>query len=172
MTSISTNTSLREFALCKRTVLLARARWSGFGPRVHVPIWFTSDTPFAKPDHEGPANEISKTPFCTAISRGTSWKSRFCFATLTMFWKRDCSHSRLISPSTRQNTVRVANKTWEFQDAWSHIDFFWDFATLTRFWRGASGHENSRLESSPIEFARFWSANDDSCTLWSELVVF
>ena len=51
--------------------------------------------------------------------------------------------------------------------------FFWgDFATLTRFWRGASGYENSLLEWVPYYNSRFWSANDDSCTLWTELVVF
>ena len=42
---------------------------------------------------------------------------------------------------------------------------FLDFATLTRFWRGASGHENSLFECLDNYNSRFWSSNDDSCTL-------
>ena len=40
-----------------------------------------------------------------------------------------------------------------------------DFATLTVFWRGASGHENSLFECLDDYNSRFWSSNDDSCTL-------
>ena len=43
--------------------------------------------------------------------------------------------------------------------------FFLDLATLTVFWRGASGHENSLFECLDDYNSRFWSSNDDSCTL-------
>ena len=42
------------------------------------------------------------------------------------FWKRDFSHSRAISPSTRQNTVRVAKKNMNFKTSHA-ISFFFGF---------------------------------------------
>ena len=40
------------------------------------------------------------------------------------FWKGDFSRLRAISPSTRQNTVRVAQQKREFREAPRHIDVF------------------------------------------------
>ena len=87
------------------------------------------------------------------------------FCECFMFWKRDCSHSRLISPATRQNTVRVAKKNENFRMPGAISIFLFDLATPTVFWRGASGHENSLFECLDDYNSRFWSSNDDSCTL-------
>ena len=64
----------------------------------------------------------------------------FFFDECFTFWKRDCSRLHAISLSTRQNTVRVAQKQTEFREAPRHIDFiFWILQPLQGF--GAVRHD-------------------------------
>ena len=74
--------------------------------------------PKASPDH--PRRKPAK---FSAISSEASWKQPFKSDECMAFWKCDCSHSRAISISNVQSTVRYAKKKSWLLPLSSHIDF-------------------------------------------------
>ena len=153
-------TLFEEVCGSKRTVLMARARWGGFGPRVHVPIWFTPVQGVHwvhKAKAPCPARQKNKNTFLHGDIVPGILKKSFLFRN-----PYDALETRLLALSTNiavdspKHRKGCKKKRWISGCLEPYRFCFLEFATLTRFWRGASGHENSLFECSDNYNSRFW----------------